>query len=56
VVRERRRDVASQCTLAETLKAQLEHEIGGRELLELAIDEECSVASDAPRYVKVQPH
>lgn len=40
--------------MAELLKAQLQEAIGNRELIELAIDEECQVAEGAPGYVKAQ--
>jgi hypothetical protein len=55
LVRERRRDVASQRSLADTLKAQLEQAIGHPELIELAIEEETAVSSDAPGYVTAVP-
>jgi len=43
LVREHRRDIAGQRSLAETLKGQLEEAIGSRELLEELIVEETAV-------------
>ncbi len=43
LVREHRRDIAGQRSLAEVLKAQLEEAIGSRELLEELIVEETAV-------------
>jgi hypothetical protein len=54
LVREHRRDISGQRSLAETLKAQLEEAIGNRELIEAAIEEETETALDAPGYVKTQ--
>lgn len=54
LVREHRRDIQGQRSLAELLKAQLEEAIGNRELIEMAIEEETEVAPDAPGYVKAQ--